>query len=113
MSEAKHTPVVVAFDSAYPGSMSERADGNYVLRSDAPSLAAALLEQIAAQDRRLEDAERALDAAHEALREIALAGMSGTGQESEEGMRAWHARRAWEFIGIAARALPGDARRSA
>lgn len=41
----------------------------------------------------------------EALREIALAGMSGTGQESEDGMRAWHARRAWEFIGIAARAL--------
>ena len=46
-----------------------------------------------------------LDAAREALREIALAGMSGTGQESEEGMQAWHARRAWEFIGIAARAL--------
>lgn len=41
----------------------------------------------------------------EALREIALAGMSGTGQESEEAMLAWHARRAWEFIGIAARAL--------
>lgn len=40
----------------------------------------------------------------DALEEIALAGMSGTGQESEEGMRAWHARRAWEFIAIAARA---------
>lgn len=40
----------------------------------------------------------------DALEEIALAGMSGTGQESEEGMQAWHARRAWEFIGIAARA---------
>jgi hypothetical protein len=41
----------------------------------------------------------------EALESIALAGMSGCGQESEEGMRDWHARRAWEFIGIAARAL--------
>lgn len=41
----------------------------------------------------------------EALREIALAGMSGTGMESEEAMRAWHARQAWKFIGIAARAL--------
>jgi hypothetical protein len=41
----------------------------------------------------------------EALEEIALAGMSGTGQESEEAMTAWHARQAWKFIGIAARAL--------
>ena len=48
----------------------------------------------------------ALQVAVEALESIALAGMSGTGQESEEGMRDWHARRAWEFIGIAARALP-------
>jgi hypothetical protein len=47
----------------------------------------------------------ALRAAVEALEEIALAGMSGSGQESEEGMRDWHARRAWQFIGIAARAL--------
>lgn len=46
-----------------------------------------------------------LAGAIEALEQIALAGMSGTGQESEEGMRDWHARRAWEFIGIAARAL--------
>ena len=40
----------------------------------------------------------------EALEEIALAGMSGSGQESREALRDWHARRAWEFIGIAARA---------
>jgi hypothetical protein len=46
----------------------------------------------------------ALTIAVDALDEIALSGMSGSGQESEEGMRAWHARRAWEFIGIAARA---------
>ena len=44
-------------------------------------------------------------AALDALEEIALAGMSGTGQETEEGIRAWHARQAWKFIGIAARAL--------
>lgn len=47
----------------------------------------------------------ALELAIVALESIALAGMSGSGQESEEGMRDWHARRAWEFIGIAARAL--------
>jgi hypothetical protein len=44
-------------------------------------------------------------ALREALEEIALAGMSGTGMESEEGMQAWHARQAWKFIGIAARAI--------
>jgi len=47
----------------------------------------------------------ALKLALEALEEIALAGMSGTGQESEEGMIYWHSRQAWKFIGIAARAL--------
>lgn len=46
-------------------------------------------------------AQQALDA----LEEIALAGMSGSGQESEEGMRDWHARQAWKFIGIAVRTL--------
>ena len=45
-----------------------------------------------------------LQQALDALEQIALAGMSGTGQESPDGMRDWHARRAWEFIGIAARA---------
>lgn len=52
------------------------------------------------------DRPDALRAAVDALEQIALAGMSGSGQESEEGLRDWHARRAWEFIGIAARALP-------
>lgn len=51
-----------------------------------------------------ETLKQALAVAMDALGEIALAGMSGTGQESEEGMREWHARRAWEFIGIAAKA---------
>ena len=52
-----------------------------------------------------EELKQAAQAALEALEEIALAGMSGTGQESEEGLRDWHARQAWKFIGIAARAL--------
>jgi len=51
--------------------------------------------------------EGALRIALDALDEIALAGMSGTGMESEEGMRDWHARQAWKFIGIAARAKLG------
>ena len=46
-----------------------------------------------------------LEQALDALELIALAGMSGCGQESEEGMRAMHARKAWQFISIAARAL--------
>jgi nitroreductase len=49
--------------------------------------------------------DEALKLALEALEEIALAGMSGTGQESDEAMTNWHARQAWKFIGIAARAL--------
>jgi len=60
-----------------------------------------------AQDAQIAMLREALEAAHEALESIALAGMSGTGMESEEGMRDWHARRAWEFIGIAARSLDG------
>ena len=50
------------------------------------------------------EAAKRLQVALDALDEIALAGMSGTGQESEEGMRDWHARQAWKFISIAARA---------
>jgi hypothetical protein len=49
--------------------------------------------------------DEALKLALEALEEIALAGMSGTGQESDEAMTNWHARQAWKFIGIAAIAL--------
>jgi hypothetical protein len=49
--------------------------------------------------------DEALKLALDALEEITLAGMSGSGQESEEAMTAWHARQAWKFIGIAARAL--------
>lgn len=80
-------------------------------QSDVEEAKAAFRAELAAQARPVDaptDVER-LRAAKDALEEIALAGMSGTGQESEEGMRDWHARRAWEFIGIAARAL-GDLR---
>ena len=48
---------------------------------------------------------KAAQQALEALEKIALAGMSDMGQESENGMRDFHARQAWRFIGIAARAL--------
>jgi hypothetical protein len=41
----------------------------------------------------------------EALETIAYAGMSGSGQESEEALTEWRARRAWQFISIAACAL--------
>jgi len=51
-------------------------------------------------------AERAeVERLREALEEIALAGMSPSPEMSENGVEAWHARRAWEFIGIAARAI--------
>lgn len=43
------------FDSAYPGSMSERKDGSYVEREDSQSLALALLENLYAAQRDAED----------------------------------------------------------
>lgn len=49
--------------------------------------------------------EHKLAVALEALEKIAFAGMSGSGVETEEDMSRWHARRAWQFIGIAARAV--------
>lgn len=57
-----------------------------------------------AQEARIARLREALVAAEDALSEIALAGMSGTGMEPEEYMRSFHARQAWKFIGIAARA---------
>ena len=49
--------------------------------------------------------DEALKTALAALEEIAFAGMSGSGQESEDAMTEWHARQAWKFISIAARSL--------
>jgi nitroreductase len=47
----------------------------------------------------------ALKLALETLEEIALAGMSPSPEMSDIGIDAWHARQAWRFIRIAARAL--------
>jgi hypothetical protein len=47
----------------------------------------------------------ALKLALEALEEIALAGMSPSPEMSDIGISAWHARQAWRFIRIAAKAL--------
>lgn len=59
-----------AFDSAYPGSMHEAIDGQYIERTDPVSLAAALLEVIATRDRQIEDLQNLLrqigDRAHDA-----------------------------------------------
>lgn len=44
-----------AFSSAYPGSMFEREDGDYIERSDAASLAEALLEIVKKGSDRMED----------------------------------------------------------
>lgn len=57
-------------------------------------------------ERDLAAAQAALAAAHDALTEIALAGMSlpMVCGDDEETKNRFHARRAWEFIGIAARA---------
>lgn len=63
MSATINAPLQVhlhAFDSAYPGSMSERADGHYVERDDVPSMLAALLERDREQTDRIEDLEEAL-----------------------------------------------------
>lgn len=48
---------VVAFDTAYPGSMSQRTEGDYIRRDDTASLAAALLERLEKQARTIEDLE--------------------------------------------------------
>lgn len=45
------------------------------------------------------------DVMRQALEEIAMAGMSPSPKMSPDGVRSWHASRAWEFIGIAAHAL--------
>lgn len=71
------------------------------------------LGALAEQEERAERAESqlaaaqaVLAAAHDALTEIALAGMSlpMVCGDDEETKNRFHARRAWEFIGIAARA---------
>ena len=58
------------FDSAYPGSMSEREDGGYVQRDDPRSLAGALLELVRSGDRA---ARNLLDDLDQAAAELAKA----------------------------------------
>jgi len=45
----------IAYRSAYPGSMFERVDGEYIERTDAKSLAAALVELVEEKTRTVED----------------------------------------------------------
>jgi hypothetical protein len=47
--------VVTAFNSAYPGSMFQKPDGDYIMRTDAYSLAGALVERVCALQNDLED----------------------------------------------------------
>lgn len=54
---------------------------------------------------RIRELEAENEKLRKALKEIALAGMSGTGQETEEAMTQWHARQAYLFIQTAAIAL--------
>lgn len=60
MTAKSETVGVVAYESAYPGSMYRGDDGRYVERDDTISLAGSLLELIATLRRELEDAQGAL-----------------------------------------------------
>lgn len=53
----------------------------------------------------LEGVERDAARYKDALKEIALAGMSPSPEMSEDGVTHWHASQAWHFIRIAARAI--------
>ena len=57
---AIQVPVIKAYESAYAGSMHERATGDYLHRDDHVSLVAALLELIVSRDRELEDLREAV-----------------------------------------------------
>lgn len=57
-----------AYESAYPGSMTEREDGLYIRRDDPHSLAVALLGIIGHQERQLEDLKAALKEARDGSR---------------------------------------------
>ena len=47
--------MVRAYDSAYPGSMVERLDGQYIDREDIQSLLEALSDAIKKRDQKIED----------------------------------------------------------
>jgi hypothetical protein len=49
----------IAYRSAYPGSMFQRLDGDYIERTDAKSLAAALVELVEEKTRAVDDVTEA------------------------------------------------------
>lgn len=63
----------IAFESAYPGSMHECRDGNYVRRDDPHSLASALLERMAEQGRTIEDLQLRVGFDRDAIVELVTA----------------------------------------
>lgn len=87
---------VRAFDSAYPGSMFERNDGYYVERKDVASLAAAMLEQIHARDRDIEDWQATAIRMENALRGlvgvIEAAGLENLTRGVQLGQTVWYVK---------------------
>lgn len=90
------TLAIKAFNSAYPGSMCERTDGDYVERKDATSLAAALLEQIHSRDRDIEDTQAAAIRLENALRVlvgvIEAAGLENLSRGVQIGQTVWYVK---------------------
>ena len=84
---------VKAYDSAYPGSMFEHNDGDYVERKDAASLAAALLEQVHSRDDQIEDWRASAVRLEGALRGlvgvIEAAGLDKLARGVELGQTVW------------------------
>lgn len=101
-------PTVKAFDSAYPGSMCERENGDYVERKDAASLAAALLEQIHSRDREIEDwqatAIRLENAVRGLVSVIEAAGLENLSRGVQLGQTVWYVK-ATDAMAAAADAL--------
>lgn len=64
------THSVKSYDSAYPGSMSEREDGGYIQRDDAGSLAGALLALVESGDRAAEDLQGAVESLEDQLKNM-------------------------------------------
>lgn len=58
---SNNTPILRAFESAYPGSMFEKSHGDYIERDDSQSLAYALLEIIAERKRQKDDIAEAFE----------------------------------------------------
>ncbi len=74
---------VKAFDSAYPGSMFEGANGDYIRRDDHVSLAASLVELIASRDRDAEDLRETIKHISSLLEDSNLANPCDTPQQTK------------------------------